>query len=82
MEVDEDGEGVLVRVRLGVRVFLDRGLLKETLRSLSNGDGFDRVRLSRGSLIALCAHLWLRPQADRVVISLARRRVHLFNRGS
>ena len=36
---DEDGEGVLVRVREGVRVLRERGLLNDTFRSLSNGEG-------------------------------------------
>lgn len=37
-EVDEVGEGVLVRVRLGVRVFRDRGRRIETFRSLLKGE--------------------------------------------
>ena len=36
---DDESEGVLVRVREGVRVFRERGRLNETLRSLSYGDG-------------------------------------------
>ena len=36
---DDESDGVLVRVREGVRVFRERGRLKETLRSLSYGDG-------------------------------------------
>lgn len=38
-EVDEEGEGEFVRVRLGVRVLRDRGRRKETFRSLSNCEG-------------------------------------------
>ena len=38
--MDEEGEDVFVRVRLGVRVLRDRGRRKETFRSLSNCEGF------------------------------------------
>lgn len=41
-EVEEFGEGVLVRVSEGVRVFRERGLLRDTFRSFSNGDGYSR----------------------------------------
>lgn len=39
-DVEDEGDGVSVRVKEGVRVLRDRGLRKATFRSLSNGEGY------------------------------------------